>query len=65
MISFDVKNLFTNVPLHQTIEIILLKAYQENKIKHQFLKAFLDNFCIYVQKKFILCLMTRFTSKAT
>ena len=65
MISFDVKNLFTNVPPHQTIEIILSKAYQENKIKHQFLKAFLDNFCIYVQKKFTFCLMTRFTSKAT
>ena len=65
MISFDVKNLFTNVPLHQTIEIILSKVYQENKIKHQFLKAFLENFSIYVQKKFTLCLMTRFTSKAS
>ena len=29
MISFDVKNLFTNVPLHQTIEIVLSKVYQE------------------------------------
>ena len=64
MISFDVKNLFTNVLLHQTIEIILSKVYQENKIK-QFLKAFLENFSIYVQKKFTLCLMTRFTSKAS
>ena len=33
IIYFDVKNLFTNVPLHQTIEIILSKVYQENKIK--------------------------------
>ena len=33
MISFDVKNLFTNVLLHRSIEIILLKVYQEKKIK--------------------------------
>ena len=33
MISFDVKNLFTNVSLHQTIEIILSKVCQEKKIK--------------------------------
>ena len=33
MISFDVKSLFTNVLLHQTIETILSKAYQEKKIK--------------------------------
>ena len=29
MISFDVKNLSTNVPLHKTIKIILRKIYQE------------------------------------
>ena len=33
MISFDVKNWFTNVQLHQMIEIILSKVYQEKKIK--------------------------------
>ena len=33
IIYFDVKNLFTNVPLHQTIEIILSKVYQKNKNK--------------------------------
>ena len=33
MISFDVKNLFTNVPLQQTVEIILSNVYQEKKIK--------------------------------
>ena len=32
MISFDVKSLFTNVPLQQTIEIILRKIYEENKV---------------------------------
>ena len=33
MISFDVKSLLTNMPLHQTIELILSKIYQEKKIK--------------------------------
>ena len=33
MISCDVKSLFTNVLIDQTIEIILLKVYQEKKIK--------------------------------
>ena len=33
MISFDVKSVFTNVPLHQRIEMILSKVYQEMKIK--------------------------------
>ena len=33
MIFFDVKNLFTNMPLHRTIEMIVSKVYQEKKIK--------------------------------
>ena len=33
MISFDIKNLFTNVLLHLTMEIILSKVYQEKKIE--------------------------------
>ena len=32
MISFDIKNLFTNVPLEETIDI-KLKIYDENKIE--------------------------------
>ena len=31
MISFDVKSLFTNVPLEETIDIILNKIYDEKK----------------------------------
>ena len=31
MISFDVKNLFTNVPLKETVDIILIKVYDEKK----------------------------------
>ena len=33
MISFDVKSLFTNVPLDETIETILQKVYVEKKTK--------------------------------
>ena len=32
MVSFEVKNLFTQVPLSETIDIILTKIYDENKI---------------------------------
>ena len=32
MISFDVKNLFTNIPLKETVGIILTKVYDEKKI---------------------------------
>ena len=32
IISFDVKSLFTNVALNETIDIILRKVYDENKI---------------------------------
>ena len=33
MISFDVKSLFTNVPLDKTIDYILKKVYDEKKIQ--------------------------------
>ena len=33
MISFDVKSLFTNVPLDETIDFILKKVYDEKKIQ--------------------------------
>ena len=33
IVSFDVKSLFTNVPLKKTIEIILRKVYDENLIQ--------------------------------
>ena len=39
MISFDVKNLFTNVPLNETIDIILTKVYDENKINTKIPKS--------------------------
>ena len=32
MVSFDVESLFTNVPLEETIDIILHKIYRESMI---------------------------------
>ena len=38
MISFDIKNLFTNVPLDKTIKIILKKIYQERMLNTSILQ---------------------------
>ena len=50
MISFDVKNLFNNVALHQTRDIILSKVYQEKKFKTSIPKNILRE---------LLCLCTK------
>ena len=41
MISFDVKSLFTNVPINERIDIILTKVYDENKIDTKIPKSIL------------------------
>ena len=41
MISFEVKSLLTNVPLNETIDIILTKVYDENKIDTKIPKSIL------------------------
>ena len=33
MVSFDVKSLFINIPLNQTIDIILKGIYDDNEIR--------------------------------
>ena len=33
LVSFDVKSLFTNVPLYRTIDIILKRIYDKHQIK--------------------------------
>ena len=38
MILFDVKSLFTNVPLEETIDIILTRFMMKRKLKQTFLK---------------------------
>ena len=48
-VSFDVKSLFTNIPLNKTIDIILNKIYKQNKLKTAFknrtLKKLLRDAC--------------------
>ena len=39
LVSFDVKSLFTNVPLDQTIEIILNRVYKKNEISTDMTKS--------------------------
>ena len=41
MTFFDVKNLFTNVPLDKTIDFILKKVYNEKKIQIHIFKRVL------------------------
>ena len=50
MISFDVKSLFTNVPLDETIETILQKVYVEKKIKTSILKPILKELLLLCTK---------------
>ena len=33
MVSFDVKSLFVNIPLNQTIDIILKRIYDDNELR--------------------------------
>ena len=39
LVSFDVKSLVTNVPLDQTIEIILNRVYKKNEISTDMTKS--------------------------
>ena len=41
MISFDVKSLFTNVPLEETIDVMLTEVYDEKKIDTKIPKSML------------------------
>ena len=50
MISFDVKSLFTNVPLEKTIDIILRKVYVEKKIKTDIPKAMMNQLLLLCTK---------------
>ena len=50
MIPFDVKSLFTNVPLDETIETILQKVYVEKKIKTSIPKPILKELLLLCTK---------------
>ena len=50
MISFDVKSLFTNVLLDETIETILQRVYVEKKIKISIPKPILKELLLFCTK---------------
>ena len=50
MISFEVKSLFTKVPLKETIDIILTKVYDENKIDRKISKSILKELLYFCMK---------------
>ena len=57
MTFFDVKNLFTNVPLDKTIDFILKKVYNEKKIQINIFKRvyiFATDSCIFFSKKYTM-----------
>ena len=51
MISFDIKSLFTNVPLDETIETILQKVYVEKKNENFSVKTDSQRTTITMHKK--------------
>ena len=52
IISFDGKSLFTNVPLKETIDIILTKVYDEKKIDTKIRKSILKEL-VYLCTKLV------------
>ena len=66
MVSFDAKNLFTNVLLlYQTIEILLSKVYQEKKIERSIPKNILRELLYLCKKEVHFMFNVRFTPKVT
>ena len=56
MISFDVKNLFTNVPLDTTIKIILRNIYQERMLGTNIPLKKMEKLLFYAQNMFSLAI---------
>ena len=61
MVSFDVKSLFTNVPLDRTLDIIMKRIYNEHRILTEINQKDLKN--LYVPNMSIFNLMVIFMSK--
>ena len=59
MISFDIKSLFTNIPLEERIAIILGKVYEQNKIITKFPKKTIRELLLLCANIFILHLMEK------
>ena len=63
MVSFDVKSLFTNVPLETMIDIILRKIYTNHELKTSLTKKKVKELLGSVPRMLISRLMDKFTSK--
>ena len=63
MISFDVKSLLTNVPLEETIDVILNKIYDEKKTEANIPRNIMKDLYIYVRNMFILFTAEKFLFK--
>ena len=59
MVSFDVGNLFTNVPLNRTIDIILRKVYNEKLISTKIKRHHMKELLQYAPKVNLLCSMEK------
>ena len=64
MISFNVKGLFTNLPLNETIDIILRKVYDENKIVINIPRSVLKELLYLCTKHVYSNLMVKFSFSA-
>ena len=65
LISFDVKLLFTNVPLDFTFDLILQYIYEDNEIQANIKKKEMKELLFYVQKMYILVTILQYTSNVT
>ena len=63
IVSFDVKSLFTNVPLDQTIQLVLKRIYKKHKVSTNITKQEMKETLIILQRTFISLLMKSFINK--
>lgn len=61
MTSFDMKSLFTNVPLNGTIDIILRKVFDENKMVTNIPRSILKELLFFCAKHVHFKLMAELT----
>ena len=62
LISFDVKPLFSNVPLDYTIDIILKRIYDQKELETKVLQKEMKDFLL-LPKTYILLMMINCTLK--
>ena len=50
MVSFDVKSLFTNVPLDRTVQLVLKRIYEKHEISTNITKQEMKEMLIFSTK---------------